>query len=462
MCFVELLSICYAYNTIDAYLNDVLNLQMIWNDYCALSAMGVTFGRVRMMMRSIQKRLPVVREKKRLWQPSYFPRIVRGMGWHAADILTKWTSYENQVMWTILILMYQLILRQGEIVEMHVPRHTARRPWVRSSVQFFAGTRKIPMLDSGAPAPEWYPFLTHVRLESVPDKTNVMGSRDPFILLVFDEHTLRRSVELRAEIFDGGRLLWSLFTLWPVPLPFASMTPLFTLAHKPPPRETKAFNQNAFARGMTRLCKRAMPLIEKSLNGRTLGGHCMRGAAAEHAFQMGATIKDVCELARWQAEAFVKHKGYDYLRRNHSGSTRFATAMMANLSMLPGASALACRDTDASPWIVVAIELGTLCWVAVGGLLLGGALVFLLCVKRAATPDRPTRPSPAVPVPRTPPVPFTHASRPRPNPSTEARERSLNLAHSHYQRLREERGTGRAAPPAPAPRARAGRTNPRY
>jgi hypothetical protein len=365
------------------------------------------------------------------------------MGWHAADILTKWTSYEDQIIWTILILMYQLILRQGEIVEMYVERHTARRPWRRSSVQFFAGSRKIPMLASGAPAPEWYPFLTHVRLESVPDKTNVMGSRDPFTLLVFDEQTLRRSVELRAEIFDGGRLLWSLFTLWPVPLPFASMTPLFTLQHKPPPRETKAFNQNAFAKGMKRLCKFAMPPIPKTVGSKTLGGHCMRGAAAEHAFQMGATIKDVCELARWQAEAFVKHKGYDYLRRNHAGSTRFATAMMANLSMLRGASAAPTHGIDIRLGLGLHGDFSTLCWVAVGGMLLGSILAFWLSTTWALrAPVGQPMPPPQAMAPRAQRARPARAPQTRATPSTTDRERTLTRVHKHFQRLRDERVAG--------------------
>jgi hypothetical protein len=59
MCFVSLLEKFYEYNTIVAYVQDVQNLQMRWNDYVSLRSLGVVFVRVSMMIKSTKKKKPV-------------------------------------------------------------------------------------------------------------------------------------------------------------------------------------------------------------------------------------------------------------------------------------------------------------------------------------------------------------------------------------------------------------------
>ena len=340
MCFVSLLEKCYEYNTIVAYVQDVQNLQMQWNGYVSLKSLGVVFIRVSMMIKSIKKKKPVYREKKRLWLPEYFAQIAGGAGWHGAVPHRQWCSFLHMQMWIVLVLKYMLVLRQGEVVKMPVARSTERRPWSRASVTFFAGGTKVPMLHDGRPDPKWYPFLTSVELDSVPDKTNWHGSRDPFHVKVFDRKTMTSKTALPPFLFCGGRLLWSLFTLFPVPTAYADLVPLFMKEYLLPPRVVKQFDSNDYAKGLCHFCANAVPVIPRKLNGKTLGGHCMRGAAAMHALKLGATLTELCSLARWSVGAFIKNKGHDYTRQHLKPTAHISTSLMVAVMVTAPVSAV--------------------------------------------------------------------------------------------------------------------------
>ena len=57
----------------------------------------------------------------------------------------------------------------------------------------------------------------------------------------------------------------------------------------------------------------------------------MRGAAANACMRMGATVVDVCKMARWQMAAWVRARGYDYTRQRLGDTAGVATAMMLNI-----------------------------------------------------------------------------------------------------------------------------------
>ena len=268
-------------------------------------------------------------------------QIARGQRWERASPENKWTDYGTFTHWTVLILMYQLFLRRGEIVESHVVTHTAKRPWTRDSVKFFAGDERLVPRADGRPDARRAEDLTHVLLDAVPDKTNAQGSRDPFVLKVFTAKQREQAgSDFPAFLFDGGRLIWILFQQYPVPAAFAGWVPLFCKTHAIPPALATAYHANDFARGIRQLGASAIPRIPtKDEHGRVLGGHCMRGAAANACMRMGATVVDVCKMARWQMAAWVRARGYDYTRQRLGDTAGVATAMMLNI--------LAATPTDA-------------------------------------------------------------------------------------------------------------------
>ena len=57
----------------------------------------------------------------------------------------------------------------------------------------------------------------------------------------------------------------------------------------------------------------------------------MRGAAANHSLRLGATVTEVCRMARWQMAAFVRAKGYDYTRSRLADTAGISAAMMLNI-----------------------------------------------------------------------------------------------------------------------------------
>ena len=330
MLFLKLLEPSYAYSTIVAYIGDVTLLQRQWNRHVSIKSLGQSYDRVQLMLKKYKKTKTVYKEKKRLWQVDYFVRIARGQGWSTASERLEWAPFIVRTMWTILVIMYQLILRQGEVVDCFVSRTTLKRSWTRASVRFMAGATVIPISSNGCPVQSWRPMLTHVLLDPAPDKTNVDASRDPFVLQVLSpmDDEIKREGAMPTFLFDGAVLLWNLFTLNPVKRRFMSLVPLFAKAHSQPPMASAQFHQNDFKRELGRFLRNASPVIAEVLHGKRLGGHCMRGAAANHAIQLGATITEVCKMSRWAMVAFVQAKGYDYLRSHHASTAAISAAMM--------------------------------------------------------------------------------------------------------------------------------------
>jgi hypothetical protein len=136
-------------------------------------------------------------------------------------------------------------------------------------------------------------------------------------------------------LFDGGRLLWALFSLYPVPRVFAGLVPLFTREEVQLPKVVCQYTLNDYHKGLRKLCNDALPRIPRLVQGKALGGHCMRGAAANHSLRLGATVTEVCRMARWQMAAFVRAKGYDYTRSRLADTAGISAAMMLNILLAP-------------------------------------------------------------------------------------------------------------------------------
>ena len=334
--YAQMLSECYAYSTVEAYVGDLFAIQRGWNAYKGVDSLRQAFTRVKMVMKTYRKRKPVAKEQKRLWEPSYFVRVARGQRWFNATGGERWTEFATFTQWIIMVLMYQLFLRVGEVVQTYVDRHTARRPWTRASVSFWAGERCILMGQDGRPEQADAVHVTHVLLAAVPDKSNAAGSRDPFTLKVFSPKQCREaSTDIPAFLFDGGRLLWALFSLYPVPRVFAGLVPLFTREEVQLPKVVCQYTLNDYHKGLRKLCNDALPRIPRLVQGKALGGHCMRGAAANHSLRLGATVTEVCRMARWQMAAFVRAKGYDYTRSRLADTAGISAAMMLNILLAP-------------------------------------------------------------------------------------------------------------------------------
>ena len=209
MMFLKLLEPSYAYSTMVAYLGDVVLLQRQWNRHVSHKSLGQSYERVQLMLKRYKKTKTVYKEKKRLWQVDYFVRIARGQGWTSAVERLKWASFMKLTMWSVLIIMYQLILRQGEVVDCFISRTTLKRSWTRASVWFMAGTKLVPVLACGRPDPSWKPIFTHVLLDPAPDKTNVDASRDPFVLQVLTPQGEQNTSNggMPTFLVDGAALL---------------------------------------------------------------------------------------------------------------------------------------------------------------------------------------------------------------------------------------------------------------
>jgi hypothetical protein len=344
MVYLHVLRQGYAYSTIRSYFADLKHLQRTYHNGLPLDALHQTFHRCNRLLRVFEKEMPVVRQKKRPWLPQYFHHVAVGRGWRPTTYGKEWAPFLDRVVWTVMVFMFEHLLRLGEVVQTAVPRQAARRPWTQASVAFFSGDREIGWTANGAPDPAWRCQCTHAVIESAPSKTDVMGDKfDPFVcpfpceadVLVASKGDVNKAAG--AWIFATGPLLWDMMTRDPVPRALVAVTPLFREAAKVPPAVVRQLGQARFVSVFNVFCRTALPRVPAELNGKRLGGHCMRVAGCNHAAKLNASIVQIANKGRWGAWAFSVAKGYDYFRTDSQSMDQLTTAMILELLSLRGA-----------------------------------------------------------------------------------------------------------------------------
>jgi hypothetical protein len=338
--FVRLLARAYAYNSVRGFLSDFKAMQLRWCAYAERSFFEQVFWRTRMLLKVLKKEKPTPMEKKRAWNPQYFQHIFFGMGWYLIPLYhdREWAPFHVRIVWTVMITMHEHLLRLGEVVEQRVDTQTCRRRWTRSSVSFWAGNDRIPLLPSGAPHPAWRSCLTHAELDAFPDKTDAQGRRDPFIAPVPSIEEMAASsnpMVAHAWMFCTGGLLWDRCSLNPVTEAVQPFVPLFSCEFVPPPRPQRFLHCNAFFKQFRVFGKRALPPIPYAIRGKTLGGHCFRVSGVNAASQTGANLHEVTDKGRWSFTAFVAAGGYDYMRTNFKHVAQLTMAMIKQLLVQP-------------------------------------------------------------------------------------------------------------------------------
>ena len=345
MVYLQVLRQGYAFGTIKAYFSDLKALQRSYNSGRSMDFINQTFHRCSILLRVFEKEMPVTRQKKRPWLPEYFHHVARGKGWNPASFGGEWAPFQERVVWTVMVFMFEHLLRLGEVVHTTVQRQTARRPWTHASVTFFSGAHEIGWVkDTGAPDPTWRHRCTHAVVDSMPSKTDAMGEKfDPFICPFPTEWDVLQASGGSAQqaaaawMFATGPLLWDLMTRNPVQRALATVTPLFRAAPKVPPAVVQQLSQSHFVRTFNQFCKNASPPVPAELGGRRLGGHCMRVAGCNHAAKLNASIVQIANKGRWGAWAFAANRGYDYFRTDTQSMDQLTTAMI--LALLSAASA---------------------------------------------------------------------------------------------------------------------------
>jgi hypothetical protein len=118
---------CYAYGTVLSYFSDLKNLQRRYAHGIGLGQLHQSMARRKLLLSVYRKEMPVTSQKKRPWLPIYFHNIVRGMGWEARPGAWR-ADHRHRVVWTVMVFMFEHLLRLGEVVDTKVARQAARRP----------------------------------------------------------------------------------------------------------------------------------------------------------------------------------------------------------------------------------------------------------------------------------------------------------------------------------------------
>jgi hypothetical protein len=245
--------------------------------------------------------------------------------------------------------MFEHLLRLGEVVAAYIPGQNQRSPWTLGHVSFWAGAREIKFTAAGAPQPEDRWACTHAVIAPQPSKTDAAGDKFEALICPFpsEADVLAASTDKicpfdtanQAWLFASGPLLWDLLTRDPVQRKWAGMVPLFRLGRSGPPALVAQITTNDFVRVFNLLGRRASPPVPVELQGKKLGGHCMRVAGCNHAAKMNATLVQIANKGRWSAFAFARQKGYDYFRTDLASLEALTTSMIVALACLPGAAA---------------------------------------------------------------------------------------------------------------------------
>lgn len=379
MVYLQVLRQGYALSTVMSYFSDLKNLQRRYTNGLALHVLTQTFGRCKMLMTVFKKEMPVLRQKKRPWRPDYFHHVAIGMGWVDYPWVglpkggTRSPSHRHRVVWTGMVFMFEHLLRLGEVVDTFVVRQAARRPWTLANVSFWAGDREIGWDLDGAPCREDRCSCTHALVDVTPSKTDAAGEKfDPLVcpfpreLDVLEACGGAVAQASRAGMFATGVLLWDLMERNPVARCYKDSVPLLRSTAAGPPTLVAQLHQNEFVEAFHFFCRSATPVVPVHLDGKALGGHCMRVAGCNAAADLGATITDIANKGRWGAFAFAAARGYDYLRTNRQGIEHLTMRMVVALATLP--AAVASGDSELVAW-----RAGV--WFALACVALGGALV---------------------------------------------------------------------------------------
>lgn len=340
--YLQFLRTGYAFRTIRAYFNDLKVLQQRWARGISLHVLHQTFDRCRLLLQVYAKDMPIRKELKRPWRPEYFHQVLRGMGWGPISGGTKgWGTFRQRSVWTVMVLMHEHLLRLGEVAAHTVPRQTMRRPWTHANVHFWVEERAVAWTEWGAPDPADRVACTHATLDPVPNKTDPLGEYGEFVCPCpsYRDIAAKEKDQGRARfdprLLSAGTLLWDLMTRNPVPRVFASCTPLFRMTAVLPPKLAAPLTQTAWANELKKLCRDARPQIPLILDGKTLGGHCMRVAGCNFAKSLNATMLQLADKGRWARWSWVQAQGYDYLRSDYQSVQELTKAMVMGLAFLP-------------------------------------------------------------------------------------------------------------------------------
>ena len=346
--YLHLLRHCYKYATVVSYFSDLKNLQRRYSHGLALAQLNQTLSRCKLLLSVYRKEMPTLTQQKRPWSPEYFHHIKKGMRWDVGGAASlAGIKHRHRVVWTVMVFMFEHLLRLGEVVDTRVARQAARRPWSLSNVSFWVGARKVRWSEGGEPDPADRFLCTHALVEVQPSKTDAAGEKfDPLVCPFPSEGDLLAAcggavgVAGAGWMFATGPLLWDMLTLDPVQRAFAETVPLFRSEAAGPPTFVHQLTQNEFVVVFHLLCRSASPRVPVFLLGKRLGGHCMRVAGCNFAAATGASVLDIANLGRWGAFAFRAAGGYDYMRTNRSGMHSLSMKMVVGLAALPGASSM--------------------------------------------------------------------------------------------------------------------------
>lgn len=351
--FTRLLARSYAYNTAKGYIADLKSAQLTWSGHYDHAFLNLVFRRTKLVLKVLAKEKPTPKEQKRPWQVGFFPRIFMGMGWSTYQLECKWdwAPFETRIVWTAMVTMHEHLLRLGEVVEQSVDSQSGRKRWTRASVSFWAGPRRIPIMESGEPCPTLRYRLTHAEIAAVPDKTSAEGRRDPYIAPVPPLANVGEAGSVLADhawMFCAGGLLWDLFTRDPIPARMHEFVPLFSPTPAVPPSQMRFLSRQHFMRQMRAMCSKALPQIPlRDAHGRVLGGHCFRISGINAASATGANLHEVTDKGRWSFSAFAAAKGYDYMRTNFKHVSQLTRAMTAQILVAPTCTkTICCTKTE--------------------------------------------------------------------------------------------------------------------
>ena len=309
--FASWLARSYATATVEKYVYDVKAQHSVWLGL-PLSALGIVFHRLPVLIRIMRKRNPPKKRTKKGWEWSNFSKIVDGKAERRRGRFgAGHKGYEQATVWVMMLLAFEQLMRLSEIVRTPVESVSGKNPLMRSDGYFVDDEgKRVCQGEDGkwvlGPGREFAMFV----MRMPPSKTNPHGEEDGI------QSPFPKGWRQGVGFTSLGPAMLRYQNRYPVPARQAAVVPLFGLKQWKKGAVVARFTQQRYRTVFRQLCRLGGVWYSQ------YGLHCMRVGGTNRLMDLGATCPQISAAGRWAGDCWLL-----YLRRQRESLLALTVAM---------------------------------------------------------------------------------------------------------------------------------------
>jgi hypothetical protein len=281
----------YSAATVATYITGVKAAHFAWAGVVSFRDLGVSFARVSLLLKILQRDQPTQRRIKVPFTLAHFERLL-------PVVMREWVSGSYDVMrfWAMITLAFQQLLRLNEIGNVQSESLANRHPMMVGHLSFRSSEGgELAHPTSVAMAAQNLRSLHHAILKMPPSKADPFACNHPLYL------PLGRMEKAR---FSPCWNLWFMVATHPVDPTVADQVPLFQASVSGVPRSTPPFTQvkaAVFWSDFKRFCRLADVQYSQ------FGTHAFRVGGMNALQDAGVGGPEIMAMGRWASDCFTHY-----------------------------------------------------------------------------------------------------------------------------------------------------------